>query len=129
MYSISTPLDYSKTHPQVIVKRNLKTEEAIIDNLLDLIVFTPKGSFLADPEFGFEYWGQEYSNPQYSDFNSGSNRIDGKVSQTVTKDECEASIKQSLGTYAPQLINVKVTVELNPAPVNNNKRNCIKSRI
>lgn len=136
MYSISTPLDYSKTHPQVIVKRNLKTEEAIIDNLLDLIVFTPKGSFLADPEFGFEYWGQEYSNPQYSDFNSGSNRIDGKVSQTVTKDECEASIKQSLGTYAPQLINVKVTVELNPAPVNNNKRNsrhlvhiCVKGDI
>jgi hypothetical protein len=136
MYSISTPLDYSKTHTQVIVKRDLKTEEAIIDNLLDLIIFTPKGSFFADPEFGFEYWDQEYTNPQYDDFNSGQNRIDGKNSPTVTKNECEASIYKSLLTYAPQLINVKVTVELNPAPVKNNKRHskhsvhvCVKGDI
>ena len=41
-----------------------------IDNILDLIVFTPKGTFSADPEFGFEYLNHEFSNVNVREFNN-----------------------------------------------------------
>lgn len=123
MRFISTPFNYVKTQPEVVVKRNIETEVAMIDNLLELIVFTPRGSFLADPEFGFEYWNHEYTNIQYSSFNSGQTGFLGnKATQSITKAECQASIRQSLFMYAPQLTHVDVTVELNPATDNERQK-------
>lgn len=123
MRFISTPFDYGKTQPELVVKRDIETEAAMIDNLLELIVFTPRGSFLADPDFGFEYWNHEYTNIQYRTFNSGqSGLLGGTTTQSVTKAECQDSIRQSLSMYAPQLTNVDVTVELNPATDNEHQR-------
>ncbi len=120
MLSIKTPLAYSRPEPESepLIKRELDDEIAIIDNLLELILFTPRGSFAADPEFGFEYWSHEYVNPQYSDFNSVQKPLGGKSLPTITKEDCEVSIKKSLEAYAPQLTNPKVTVNLKPADQN-----------
>lgn len=116
MSFISTPLSYQGTSKEPVIKRDLESETEFLDNLLELIVFTPKGSFLADPDFGFEYWNHEYSNIQYRVFNSGQGVLLGnKTSQEVTKLECQDSIRQSLLTYAPQLTKVDVMVELNAA--------------
>lgn len=115
MSFISTPLAYQSPSAEVL-KRNLDSEVEILDNLIELIAFTPRGSFLADPDFGFEYWNHEYSNIQYRTFNSGQGAmLGGKAGQEVTKLECQESILQSLQTYAPQLTNVEVAVELSAA--------------
>lgn len=112
---ISTPITFIDTDSMLEVKHDLESEIALLDNLVELIVFTPRGSFLADPEFGFEYWNHEYSNIQYQTFNSGQGLSLKGNGQEITKIECQESIKNSLWTYAPQLKRVNVTVELNAA--------------
>lgn len=116
MSFISTPLAYHDSPNEPLIKRNLESEVELLDNLIELIAFTPRGSFLADPDFGFEYWNHEYSNIQYRTFNSGQGMLLGsKIGQEVTKLECQDNIRQSLQTYAPQLKKVEVAVELNAA--------------
>ena len=118
MSFISTPLSYQSPSTELL-KRNLESEIELLDNLIELIAFTPRGSFLADPEFGFEYWNHEYTNIQYRAFNSGQGvSMGSKIGQEVTKLECQESICQSLLTYAPQLTKVDVAVELNAAQYN-----------
>ena len=116
MNFISTPLAYQSSSTELLINRNLDSKVEQLDNLIELIAFTPRGSFFADPDFGFEYWNHEYSNIQYRTFNSGQGGLlGGKTSQEVTKLECQESIRQSLLTYAPQLTKVEVAVELNAA--------------
>lgn len=116
MAFISTPLAYHDTDSILELERNLNSQIELLDNLIELIVFTPRGSFLADPDFGFEYWNHEYSNIQYRTFNSGqSGMLVGPLGPEVTKSECQESIRQSLRTYAPQLKNVNVEVQLDTA--------------
>ena len=59
MEYISTPLSISDDGQLV---RDVNERITMLDNLVELIVFTPRGSFEADPDFGFEYWNHEYSN-------------------------------------------------------------------
>lgn len=116
MSFIGTPLAYQDSATEPLIKHDLGSETELLDNLIELIAFTPKGSFLADPDFGFEYWNHEYSNVQYRTFNSGQGVLMGaKSGQEVTKLDCQESIRQSLLTYAPQLTKVEVAVELNAA--------------
>lgn len=119
MSFINTPLAYKNASNGLLIQRNSGSEVELLDNLIELIAFTPRGSFLADPDFGFEYWNHEYSNIQYRTFNSGQGGlVGGKSSQEITKLECQESIRQSLLTYAPQLTKVEVAVELNAAEYN-----------
>jgi len=88
--------------------------ESSINNILDLIVFTPKGSFAADPEFGFEYWNHEFSNINVREFN---NNYLGMLSNTrslndISREQCENSLKESIMTYEPRLQQPDVKVEL-----------------
>ena len=116
MSFISTPLAYKSLAAGLHVKRDLNSQVEALDNLIELIAYTPRGSFLADPDFGFEFWNHEYSNIQYRTFNSGQGMLSGsRIGQEVTKLDCQESIRQSLQTYAPQLTKVEVTVELNAA--------------
>lgn len=116
MSFVSIPLAYQSPLTKLHIQRNLESDAEVLDNLIELIAFTPRGSFLADPDFGFEYWNHEYSNIQYRSFNSGQGgMLSGKIGQEVTKFECQESIRQSLLTYAPQLAKVEVSVELNAA--------------
>lgn len=116
MNYISTPIGFGDNRSSIRLKRDLDSSTAVLDNLIELIAFTPRGSCSADPEFGFEYWNHEYVNIQYRTFNNGqvSTMADG-ARREITKNECQESIKQSLNLYAPQLKNVNVSVELNAA--------------
>ena len=79
-----------------------------LDNLVELIVFTPRGSFAGDPDFGFEYWNHEYANIHFRDFNNGQKT----TYNDVTRQVCEDSVRQSLLAYVPDLKQVLVSMEL-----------------
>ena len=121
MNFISTPLVFVASGIQM--QRNIKDRIAMLDNLVELIVFTPRGSFEADPDFGFEYWNHEYSNVHYREFNANQTGLSnmGGLKNEVTKKECEESVRISLTTYEPMLKNVTVTIELDSA-INKQRR-------
>lgn len=88
--------------------------ESCINSILDLIVFTPKGTFCADPEFGFEYWNHEFSNINVREFNNsyiGMVESDQTLND-VSRKQCEISLKDSIIAYEPRLINPEVKIEL-----------------
>lgn len=111
MNFIKIPLAYTEDHSFIV--RSIDERAAMIDNLIELIVFTPRGSFIADADFGFEYWNYEYSNVHFRDFNSGQNEnfVNGLYNE-VTRKECQESIKRSLEAYEVQLRQVEVLIEL-----------------
>lgn len=88
--------------------------ESCIHCILDLIVFTVKGSFLADPEFGFEFWNHEFSNIDVREFNNSYMGMmsDAQALNDVTKRQCEMSLRDSILAYEPRLINPEVRMEL-----------------
>lgn len=113
MNYISAPLDFQSQGRQTMLKRDINDRIRMLDNLIELIVFTPRGSFAADPDFGFEYWNHEYSNVQYRAFNNDQTSITTKnVVNEITREECHESIRRSLATYAPQLNNLVVEMKL-----------------
>ena len=85
-----------------------------IGNILELIVFTPKGSFSADPEFGFEYWNHEFSNIDVREFNNGYLGMMSNAStlNDITRRECETSLRESILAYEPRLLKPEVKIEL-----------------
>jgi hypothetical protein len=53
---ISTPLTFMERGSMgtsVMLGRDLEDRISMLDNLIELIVFTPRGSFAADPDFRF----------------------------------------------------------------------------
>ena len=109
MQFISTPLQLTQRGNTLSIERQIGDRVRMLDNLIELIVFTPRGSFAADPDFGFEYWNHEYSNVQYRAFNNDQTGMTTKnVVNEITREECHESIRRSLATYAPQLKNVVV---------------------
>ena len=109
---IKTPITYEHDD-SVVVSRTIERRIAMIDNFIELIVFSPKGSFVADFDFGFEYWNQEYSNVHFLNFNHGqeSNFSAGAYNDVRLK-ECKESIENSIRMYEPQLKQVDVQIEL-----------------
>ena len=112
MGNIKVPISYTKSNCFKI-KREIEDRTAMIDNLIELIVFTPRGSFPADADFGFEYWNNEYSNVNFRDFNNGQNGalVNGLYNE-ITRKECQESIKRSLETYDVLLKQIDVSIEL-----------------
>jgi len=129
MNYISTPIDFDDNQLSIQPKRDLKSLRTMLDNLIELIAYTPRGSCSADPEFGFEYWNYEYVNIQYNTFNNGqiSTLAEG-AHREITKNECQESIKRNLSIYAPQLKNVNVSVELIPAGIKQQHTKKVKSK-
>ena len=114
MKFVNTPLEFNKKESSVSITRSTDDKIVMLDNLVELIVFTPRGSFAADPDFGFEYWNHEYSNIHFRDFNNHHSGIGYYgLSNDVTRKECQESIKRSLETYEPQLKQIDVSIELN----------------
>lgn len=128
MKFISTPLVF--THDGAQMQRSIEDRFAMLDNLVELIVFTPRGSFVADPDFGFEYWNHEFSNVHYREFNANQTGLPltGGLQNEVTKKECEESILTSLTTYEPMLKNVTVSIELDSAIAKQRRRRRIASK-
>lgn len=129
MAYIGTPLSFMADDTKVAIKCNIEERIQMLDNLIELIVFTPRGSFDADPDFGFEYWNHEYSNVRFRDFNNDHlGGLRGGLYSDVTKKECQESILNSLATYYPQLKHTEVSIELNMADENKQKRKKVLSK-
>lgn len=127
MAYIKTPLTYESG--KVIIARNLEDRIAMIDNFIELIVFSPKGSFIADDDFGFEYWNHEYSNVHFRSFNHGQNgNYSNGLYNEVTLKECKESIEKSLDIYEPQLKQVNVLIELGSIKTENESNHKLLSK-
>ena len=126
---ISTPLNFIERNSSKAVHlgRDIDNRIEMLDNLIELIVFTPRGSFDADPDFGFEYWNHEYSNIPYMDFNNDNSGTAISYNE-VTKRECQESIRLSLLTYYPQLKNVTVLIDLAIADAEKQRRKKVMSK-
>ena len=128
MKFISTPLVFNASGTQM--HRPIEDRVAMLDNLVELIVFTPRGSFEADPDFGFEYWNHEFSNVHYREFNAnqtGLSKMSG-LKNEITKKECEESIRISLSTYEPMLKNVTVSIEMDTATNKQRRKRRVASK-
>ncbi len=114
MSFVNTPILFKRSGSSVLLSREIDDKITMLDNLIELIVFTPRGSFSADPDFGFEYWNHEYSNIHCRDFNNdhAGMKFMGLYND-VTRKECQESIRKSLESYEPQLKHVEVSIELN----------------
>jgi len=100
----------------VTIQRDNGGRIQMLDKLVELIVFTPRGSFDADPDFGFEYWNHEYSNVRFRDFNNDHiGGLRNGLGSDVTKRECQDSILRSLASYCSVLKHVDVQIELGAA--------------
>lgn len=127
MNYISSPLTFKEQDSKVSIIRDIDDRIKMLDNLVELVVFTPRGTFNADSDFGFEYWDYEYSNVNVMQFNNNSTGID-KFNKESTKMRCQESVRRSLETYAPELKNVEVSMNLEPAEANMQKRRKVPSR-
>ena len=129
MYYSRTPLTFKNSDTGIRIVRDIQERITMLDNLVELIVFTPRGSFNGDPDFGFEYWNHEYSNVHYREFNNEqTGSSSGGLYNEITKKECQDSIRQSLSTYAPQLKQVLVSMELNSAEVEKQRKKKVPSK-
>ena len=110
---ISLPLSIDISDSPMLERESGELENCI-NSILDLIVFTPKGTFSADPEFGFEYWNHEFSNINVREFNNSYMGLmaDTQALNDVSKKQCELSLKESIIAYEPRLINPEVKIEL-----------------
>lgn len=114
---IPLSIDFSRSP---VLEQESGDIEKSIDSILDLIVFTPKGSFIADPDFGFEYWNHEFSNLNVREFNNNYLGMvtNARLLNEVTRKQCEISLKESIICYEPRLHQPEVRVELD---INNKK--------
>ena len=126
MRVLSTPLQFTDSGTKL--RRDIDNRIMMLDNLVELIVFTPRGDFEADPDFGFEYWNHEFSNVHYREFNASQGTKTTSLYNEVTKKECEDSIKQSLAAYEPMLKNVTVNIELNAASEKQRRKRRVASK-
>lgn len=110
---ISIPLSINVSPSPQLDKANGDIESCI-NNILELIVFTPKGTFIADPEFGFEYWNHEFSNINVREFNNSYMGMvsDSQTLNDVSRKQCEQSLKESILSYESRLLNPEVKIEL-----------------
>jgi hypothetical protein len=95
MNFVSAPVTFQREENALSVVRNIEDVVAMIDNLVELIVFTPRGSFTADPDFGFEYWNYEYSNVSYRDFNNGHGALPRFGNDEATK-KCAKTVSETV---------------------------------
>lgn len=126
MRFVSTPIQFIDSGTKLL--RNIEDRMLMLDNLVELIVFTPRGDFEADPDFGFEYWNHEFSNVHYREFNASQGTKTSSLYNEITKKECEDSIKQSLAAYEPMLKNVTVNIELDAASQRQRRKRRVVSK-
>ena len=125
----STPITFRSEELSISIVRDIEERISMLDNLVELIVFTPRGSFVGDPDFGFEYWNHEYSNVHYREFNNEQTGMSSAgLYNEITKKECQESIRQSLSTYAPLLKQVAVSMELNSAEAEKQSKKKVPSK-
>ena len=124
---IGTPVTFLATDTSVRIARDLEERISMLDRLVELIVYTPRGSFSADPDFGFEYWNHEFSNVNDALFNNNSTGKD-EYNKEGAKARCQESVRQSLMSYAPDLKDVEVSMVLDAPDTDSRGRQKVFSR-
>ncbi len=125
MNYIAVPLAY-EPEDSTTLDRPWDNRVAALDNFIEMLVFTPRGTFAADPDFGFEYWDHEYANVVLRDFNNGQSTLAGRnIGSDVTRMECQQSIKDGLAMYEPLLKQVEVAIELNASDEKSHRRRMV----
>lgn len=113
MNYIATPLTFRRNDHGVTIERDIDNRITMMDNLVDLIAFTARGSFNGDPDFGLEYWNHEYANLSDTQFNNKNTGLEKDQEQSL-RQRCEDSIRQSIVAYAPERLHLNnVNVEMN----------------
>ncbi len=116
---IDVPLSVS-VEEKAVLARSRSSVEKNIEDMLDLIVFTPKGAFSADPDFGFEYWNHEFSNMDVRRFNDSylESSFDASSVAAISRKQCEKSLVESISAYEPRLQSpvVKIELDVNGSP-------------
>lgn len=72
-YSLFNTVHPLKINKQVRPKKILQSDEnmkASIDSFIDLIIFTHPGECKFAPDFGFDFWGNEFKNIAIETFNN-----------------------------------------------------------
>lgn len=129
MKYLSVPVSFKSEDSKIGLEYTLEDRVSMLDNLVELIVFTARGSASADLDFGLEYWNHEYTNVNYREFNNGQTRLTvAGVSDELSKKECQESILHSLNTYAPILKNVEVSMELDSANMEKQRTKKVPSK-
>lgn len=126
---INTPISFLEGKPggPIHLERDPDDHIKVLDNLIELIVFTPRGSFNADPDFGFEFWNHEFSNIHYLDFNNDNSGTASSYNE-VSKKVCQDSVRHSLHAYCPQLMNVNVMIDMAAADAEKQYRRKVLSK-
>ena len=129
MRYISTPLSLKENdnNSEIRISREIEKRTVMLDNLIDLIVLSPQGSFNADPDFGLPYWDLEYANVNDIQFNNDGMVNDGFYNESIRRT-CEESIKKTLMAYAPDLKDVHISMNLDAAGTTMQGRRKVKSR-
>jgi len=85
-----------------------------IDAFLELIIFTPKGGFKADYDFGFEFWSNEFQNLMVEDFNQHINETElvNRKGDYTNRKNCLRELKKTIEFYEPRLDSVKIDLNL-----------------
>lgn len=103
------------------IARPITNPSAMIDNWVDMVVFTSIRRFKADEEFGFGFWDNEFIAMNLVDFNHGAdykivkrkNNREEKVQMSRAGiRQCERSVRDSIAYYIPYLRYLDVEVQL-----------------
>lgn len=126
---IKVPITYTNSKSAEL-RREQNDKTSMLDNLIELIVFTPRGSFLGDSDFGFEYWNHEYVNVNFTDFNNGQNEAfcNGLYNE-ITRKKCQEGIKRSIEAYDVLLTQINVSVELHTIDTKQRKKIASKFQV
>lgn len=121
-----------KINDQFKLQKDIEQIKSSIDAFLELIIFTPRGGFRADYDFGFEFWNNEFQNILIEDFNQSLNEstLVSRRGDSTSKTQCVRSLKKTIETYETRLKNVRIEMNLQAASDSRSrsKRNIYNSK-
>ena len=100
-----------------------------IDTFLELLIFTPRGGFKADYDFGFEFWSNEFQNIVIEDFNQHINEsvLVNRRGDSTDQRNCIRNLKKAIEMYEPRLQNVKI--EMNLKQKDNTQKSYLRNEV
>lgn len=108
MIYCTAPLKWKEDADQLpLIRRQSIPVEVMLDNWMDMILFTVNRRFKADEEFGFSFWDNEFITLNFWNFNTST-----EEASLADMERCKKSIVNSIRYYLPFLKNVQVEIEL-----------------
>lgn len=108
MIYCTAPLKLEEDADQLpVIRRQPLPVEVMLDNWMDMILFTDNRRFKADEAFGFSFWDNEFITMNFWNFNTST-----EEASLANMERCKKSIVNSIRYYLPFLKNVQVEIEL-----------------